>query len=101
MEWIDLTYTIDEGCMTCGTPWHVRPYVKRLGTIKDVGRNTSVIQLGSHTATHLDSPLHFFDGTYSVDEIPLQGGGSQLQRGWQRGHNGGSARHYTFTENAL
>ena len=72
MEWIDLTYTIDEGCMTCGTRWHVRPYVKRLGTIKDVGRNTSVIQLGSHTATHHDSPLHFFDCTYSVDEIPLQ-----------------------------
>lgn len=71
MDWMDLTYTIDDKCMTCGTPWHVKPSVERLGTIEEVGRNTSVIRLGSHTATHLDSPLHFFDGCYGVEEIPL------------------------------
>lgn len=71
MDWMDLTYTIDDGCMTCGTPWHIKPSVERLGTIEQVGRNTSIIRLGSHTATHLDAPLHFFDGTYGVERIPL------------------------------
>lgn len=72
MDWIDLSHTIDEECMTCGTPWHVKPSVERLGTLKTVGRNTSIIRLGSHSATHLDAPLHFVDGAYGVDEIPLE-----------------------------
>lgn len=72
MDWIDLSYTIDEECMTCGTPWHIKPSTERLGTLKTVGRNTSIIRLGSHSATHLDAPLHFIDGAYGVDEIPLK-----------------------------
>lgn len=71
-EWIDLSLTIDEACMTCGTPWHVRPSIRRLGRLNEVGRNTASILLGSHTATHLDAPLHFFDHTYGVDQIPLE-----------------------------
>lgn len=71
-DWIDLSLTIDNECMTCGTPWHVVPSIERLGRIESVGRNTSVIRLGSHSATHMDAPLHFFDNTYGVDEIPLE-----------------------------
>ncbi len=72
MSWIDLTLTIDNTCMTCGTAWHAAPSIARLGRLEEVGRNTSVITLGSHSATHLDAPLHFYNGTYGVDEIPLE-----------------------------
>ena len=33
--------------------------------------NVSRIDLGSHTATHVDAPLHFVDGGAGVDELPL------------------------------
>lgn len=72
MDWIDLTLTIDNACMTCGTPWHAVPSIERLGRLEEVGRNTSTIRLGSHSATHLDAPLHFYNRTYGVDEIPLE-----------------------------
>ena len=36
------------------------------------GANVSSISLGSHTATHVDAPLHFIEGARSVDEIPLE-----------------------------
>lgn len=72
MDWIDLTLSIDNECMTCGTAWHTIPSIERLGRVEDVGRNTSVIRLGSHSATHLDAPLHFYNSTYGVDEIPLE-----------------------------
>lgn len=58
MNIIDLTLTVDETCMTCGTPWHVKPELNQLGKVSEVGRNTSSILLGSHTAAHMDAPLH-------------------------------------------
>ena len=33
--------------------------------------NVSRIDLGSHTATHVDAPLHFVDGAPGVDAMPL------------------------------
>ena len=33
--------------------------------------NVSRIDLGSHTGTHIDAPLHFMDGGAGVDELPL------------------------------
>ena len=33
--------------------------------------NVSRIDLGSHTATHVDAPLHFMEGGTGVDEMPL------------------------------
>src|SRR5215203_2075956 len=33
--------------------------------------NVSRIDLGSHTGTHVDAPLHFVDGGAGVDELPL------------------------------
>ena len=34
--------------------------------------NVSRIDLGSHTGTHVDAPLHFLDGGAGVDELPLE-----------------------------
>lgn len=69
---IDLSYTIDNNCMTCGTPWHEKVKLKHIGKIRDVGRNTHSIVLGSHTGTHMDAPLHFFDGETGIDEVDLE-----------------------------
>jgi arylformamidase len=33
--------------------------------------NVSRIDLGSHTGTHVDAPLHFMEGGAGVDELPL------------------------------
>ena len=57
--------------MTCGTSWHVKAALKPMGKINEVGRNTHVIRLGSHTGTHIDAPLHFFDGMDGIDRLDL------------------------------
>lgn len=71
MKIIDLTLTIDNDCMTCGTPWHEKVKIEKMGTIVEVGRNTSRIVLGSHSATHMDAPLHFVDGGRSIEATDL------------------------------
>lgn len=72
MQLIDLTLTIDNECMTCNAPWHEKVEIAKLGLLNQVGRNTSKFRLGSHTATHMDAPLHFFDDASSIDEVNLQ-----------------------------
>lgn len=68
----DLSITIDENCMACGTPWHVHVKLEHLGKINEVGRNTHSIFLGSHTGTHMDAPLHFYDGRKGIDAANLE-----------------------------
>ena len=33
--------------------------------------NVSRMVIGTHTATHVDAPLHFFDGEPGIDQLPL------------------------------
>ncbi len=69
MRIIDLSLTLDSQCQTCGVPWHTTVEVKRMGTIDEVGRNTSRFVLGSHSATHMDAPSHFFEGMNDIDQL--------------------------------
>lgn len=71
MKVIDLSYTIDENCMTCGTPWHEKVKIIPMGRLATVGRNTHSIMLGSHTGTHMDAPLHFLEGAEGIDQVDL------------------------------
>lgn len=71
MKIIDLSLTIDNECMNCGTPWHEKVRIEPLGRIDKVGRNTSRFVLGSHCATHMDAPKHFMDDKYGIDELNL------------------------------
>ncbi len=71
MDIIDLSLVIDNECMTCGTEWHEKICIKSLGRIEQVGRNTHSILLGSHTGTHIDAPLHFFDNESGIDQLDL------------------------------
>lgn len=34
--------------------------------------NLSQIEMGAHTGTHIDAPLHYFRGANAVDEMPLE-----------------------------
>jgi arylformamidase len=36
------------------------------------GYNATRLDLGTHTGTHIDAPLHFVDGGATVDSIPLE-----------------------------
>jgi arylformamidase len=36
------------------------------------GSNNSKLVMGTHTGTHVDAPLHFFDGRPGVDAMPLE-----------------------------
>lgn len=38
---------------------------------KGASANVSVLSFGSHTATHVDAPKHFFDDGVGVDALPL------------------------------
>lgn len=71
MQILDLTLTIDNECMTCNAPWHEKVEISRLGFLEQVGRNTSKFRLGSHTATHMDAPMHFYEGMPGIEEVDL------------------------------
>lgn len=72
MRIIDLSLTIDNECMTCGTPWHQKVEIRQMGRLEEVGRNTHSILLGSHSGTHMDAPLHFYNDTEGIDKADLQ-----------------------------
>ena len=71
MKIIDLSLTVDNDCMTCGTPWHEKVRIESLGKIEEVGRNTSRFVLGSHSATHMDAPRHFIGEKHGIDGLDL------------------------------
>ena len=71
MSIIDLSLTIDNDCMTCGTEWHEKVRIEKKGQIKNVGRNTSRFILGSHSATHMDAPKHFFEDGHGIEATSL------------------------------
>lgn len=71
MKIIDLSMSLDNDCQTCNVPWHTKVSIERLGTIEEVGRNTSRFVLGSHSATHMDAPGHFFDEGKGIDQVDL------------------------------
>ena len=72
MSIIDLSLTLENTCQTCGTPWHENVSIERKGTLYSVGRNTSKLILGSHSATHMDAPLHFIENGHDIASIPIE-----------------------------
>src|SRR5437588_11248930 len=46
----------------------MRPFL----TLKKNGANVSEVCLGTHTGTHVDAPVHFFDGRAGVDRLTLE-----------------------------
>lgn len=58
-----------------GTPAFPGDPVFRSRRVRTLGHgsayNLSLVELGTHTGTHVDPPLHFFDGGAGVDRLDL------------------------------
>lgn len=68
--WIDVSVSLHSGM----AHWPDNPpvHISRMLDMEcgDVC-NVSTISMGSHTATHMDAPLHFIRGGKGLDEMPL------------------------------
>jgi arylformamidase len=47
------------------------PDIKRILSMPKDPANVSMMCMGTHTGTHVDPPIHFIEGGYTVDHIPL------------------------------
>lgn len=70
-EWIDISVPIYAGMVH----WPDNPSIE-IKAITDVEKGdvctVSSLNMGTHTGTHIDGPIHFLPGGSGTDEIPLQ-----------------------------
>jgi arylformamidase len=66
---VDLSVPVDAGTQVFpGDPvFASQPHT----TVAADGYNVQAVRMGSQTGTHVDAPLHFFDGRPGVDQMPL------------------------------
>ena len=53
-------------------PGNPSPRIRRYASIPEKTTNESTLTLGSHTGSHVDSPLHIRNGAPGVDSLPLE-----------------------------
>lgn len=70
MRIVDLSKTLDEGTLTYPGDEGIR--FRSLKNASDGGWNLSCFRMGSHSGTHVDSPLHLVDGGKPVSEVPVE-----------------------------
>jgi arylformamidase len=71
MTWIDISVPIEDGMIIWpGDP----PFAaERVRTIAESGVcNVTQLDMGAHTGTHVDAPVHFIDGTPGVEAVPIE-----------------------------
>lgn len=68
---IDLTLDLHEGMLTYPAPWHPVFEITQLGRFCQEGRMSNKVTIGTHTGTHVDSPLHFIENGLSIDKVDL------------------------------
>jgi len=69
-EWIDVSVRLHDGMVH----WPGDPSVEiTRARSRDRGdaANVSKLDMGAHTGTHMDAPLHFIDGGAGIDLLPL------------------------------
>ena len=71
MKIYDLTFNVETGMPTCGSPWHQTVEISPMGKIDTVGRNTQKIVLGSHSGTHMDAPYHFINDGITIESLDI------------------------------
>jgi len=69
MKIIDISMEIKENMLTY--PNNPKPMIKRYATIPTNRTNESIISIGSHSGTHIDSRLHIKNWGDASDELPL------------------------------
>src|SRR5262245_5277233 len=69
-EWIDVSVPVYDGMVH----WPDNPSIT-LNAIMHVERGdvatVSALEMGTHTGTHIDAPIHFIPGGAGVDAVPL------------------------------
>ncbi len=73
MSWIDVSVAIRDGMVH----WPDNPPIvveRTMDMAHGAAANVSKIELGVHTATHMDAPIHFEPGTASIDQMPFEAG---------------------------
>ncbi len=53
-------------------PGDPAPKITRMLSMPKDPANVSMMCMGTHTGTHVDPPIHFVEGGYTVDQIPLE-----------------------------
>jgi arylformamidase len=70
-EWIDVSVPVRSGMVHWPGDPPVR--IERVSSIKDGDEaNVTRLDMGAHTGTHMDAPLHFFEGDPGIEELPLE-----------------------------
>lgn len=69
MKIFDISVDLRNGMPTF--PGDPAPVIKRVLEIPRDAANVSIINMGTHTGTHVDPPLHFVEGGLALDKIPL------------------------------
>jgi arylformamidase len=69
--WIDISVLVDPDT-TPVYPGNARPkFASLLSFDKGDSLTLSAVEMGNHTGTHIDAPLHFVKGGASIDRIPV------------------------------
>ena len=68
---IDLSLMFKKGMQTYHKNYHPKFKRTKLATHKTHKRELSLIQLGSHTGTHVDAPSHFIKGGKTIDQYDV------------------------------
>lgn len=71
-KYLDLTHEVHEGLPTYPSAWHPLVAVHQIGRINMERRRSYSVTLGTHTATHMDSPAHMIEDGITIDQIPLE-----------------------------
>jgi arylformamidase len=69
-DWIDVSVPIESGMVH----WPGDPEVKVLRSseiAKGDPANVTHLDMGAHTGTHMDAPVHFVEGAKGIDAMPL------------------------------
>jgi kynurenine formamidase len=69
-EIIDLSVSLENGMPVY--PGDPSPEFKSTRTLEEHGVLVTQMQLGTHTGSHMDAPLHFIEGGKSIDELDLK-----------------------------
>jgi arylformamidase len=70
VELIDITVPIRSGMVTY--PGDPEVTVERVASLAAGAlANVSRVEMGLHTGTHVDAPVHFLEGDAGIDELPL------------------------------
>lgn len=70
MELIDLTHIIEAGMPVF--PGTEPPEIRQANTIGTDGFAEKILQLYSHTGTHMDAPAHIFENGKTLDAYPVE-----------------------------